>query len=54
MNILNHKKKCLYEMLSLLTGKKHRTIQTYFIRNSLDITSPEHFIAYVIKNTHKI
>lgn len=46
MTLNNHKKKCLYEMLSLITWKKHRTIQVYFQRNGLDILSPIHFFEY--------
>ncbi len=50
MSLLNYKKCCYYALLSLITGKKHRTIQTYFLRNGLDILSPKHFLDYANEN----
>lgn len=50
MSLENYKKFCYYALLSLITGKKHRTIQTYFLRNGLDILSPNDFLKYALEN----
>ena len=46
MNLKNHERGVLYEMLANITGKKRQAVKMHFYRRGLDILNTEHFMDY--------
>lgn len=50
MNGENFKRKCLYDMLSEITGRKRNTIRMHFFRKWKSVLNATDFLEYAINN----